>query len=738
MRLGKLAVPLLLVLLMMAVFAGTARGDESTSGAEDASASPQTMPQAAPSAAPPPPQAAPKPSAAKPAIPRATPPAPPRGAAPRPAPIQGTKYWNWKPAVLPWVASITVLGIALAPWVRRTPAWQRFARNSPKSAKLASSRTNALATVSLLLCAVFAMGNYIFFEGKTGYFRFDSFFNAYEFYHYYIGSKYAAEVGYTNMYNATLVADDETGRKFKNRSNTIRNLATGRSGMKADVVLAERDKYKTLFTTERWEEFVTDIKWFKSLKQMPVDRWSGMLGDKGYNSTPVWSMVVGGLLANTFGPPSSDQMTFLALLDPLLIAVTTGCVVWAFGARAAMLMLILLGTHYAMHWWHMKGAFLRTDFAMCLVMTSCLVRKERYAAAGLLTGWAIVSRIFPVVFLFGIGAMFLWDLVAFFEKGGLKKNPEESQGKGKKIELPEWRRLQGYLRYFTAAGGLVVFLLLASVVYWQGLGLWKEYIWKIGFHNESISTWRMGFKYLFMASFSPQLGWGAPFGDWIPTCSSIWYDNHKTLWWSIQVCALLLALLAARHVKPYQAVLLGFVPCFFLASATYYYYIMLIVPILYFAEYPERLSHAGALTLMYLTGAAGYWFYSMEDAKGVAWKQNYATYYWTGLLIFVMVLWLLTLTLRTGRGKATSSIMLALTSGVGILLYAQWPLPAEPGIGLKYGPPLCAAVYAVALLALEYLEPRLEERVPPRWNAILAAVRENLLPSKSETAPTDL
>jgi len=55
----------------------------------------------------------------------------------------------------------------------------------------------------LVLLAALALWNYV----GMGAFRYGRYLNAYEFYHYYMGSKYAREIGYTNLYNASVVAD---------------------------------------------------------------------------------------------------------------------------------------------------------------------------------------------------------------------------------------------------------------------------------------------------------------------------------------------------------------------------------------------------------------------------------------------------------------------------------------------------------------------------------------------------
>ncbi len=258
----------------------------------------------------------------------------------------------------------------------------------------------------LVATALLAVENY----RATDYFRYNTYLNAYEFFHYYLGSKYQGELGSTRLYSAALVADNETGLKWKHSSGTIRDLATG-TYVKADDILGNPGAVKKYFTPERWETFKKDVVWFKT--RMVDSRWAGVLRDKGYNGTPVWGMVVGTLFTNRVPTDSGGGMMFLAMLDPLLLLLAFAAVVWAFGPRAAFFMVVLLGTHYMMKWWHMKGALLRTDYAVCMLFCACFLKKRWYAAAGMFLAWSALSRIFPAVLLLGPGARLMMQTLRF-------------------------------------------------------------------------------------------------------------------------------------------------------------------------------------------------------------------------------------------------------------------------------------------------------------------------------------
>ncbi len=591
----------------------------------------------------------------------------------------------------------------------------------PAVKHLTGGAGNALARGFLMallaVTGLLAVENY----RATDYYRYGSYLNAYEFYHYYLGSKYAREVGYTRLYAATLIADEETGLKWSHSSKTIRDLSTG-GYVNAETVLRDRDTVKAHFTPERWEEFKKDVQWFKDPKRLIASRWNTVIRDKGYNGTPVWSMVAGGILANSIPTSSPAGMMFLALLDPLLILLAMAAVVWAFGPRAALYLVILLGTHYMMKWWHMKGAFLRTDWAMCAVISVCLMKKKHHGAAGALLAWSVLSRIFPAVLLFGPGVKLLAQSLDFQagESRPLRQKLDARFTGGRRrfflaglavlaflsaaavlrllneavipwlaspdhalslLLLPPgggalqllghaWGLLtvaalgavaavstvrgwwtgrmdRRWLRFFAGFAVAAGLLLGASAFHWRGTGLWQEYATKIGDHNRGISEWRVGYKYVFMAEWPANMSFTAKAPkEWTPRLNPASYNQNQTAWWSVQLLVLGAALLGAWFLRDHRAYVLGFAPLFFLASPTYYYHIMLLIPMLFFVERPESPPHLLGAAMMLLSGMSGYAFYGL-------WRQQYGTYYWLSVEVMVIALYMLVLALSEGLARLT-------------------------------------------------------------------------------------
>lgn len=372
-----------------------------------------------------------------------------------------------------------------------------------------------LASV-LAISALLAVRHYIDPQWRGG-----GYLNKYEFFHYYLGSKYTREVGYTNLYNAAILAEQENN--FKVKTPTVRDLESG--GMRsAQQVLARKETYKALFTEARWKEFLKDVAFFH--KGFDTKTWQRMLMDKGYNATPVWTMIASPM-SNRAPTDNLSGLTCIALLDALLVLIAVACVVWAFDYRAALLMVIFLGVHYLYSHFTLKAAFLRLDWAMCLVGAVCMIKKEHYKTAGALCAYATLSRVFPLIFVFGLGAKFSLD---FLRTRTLNRR---------------------YLGYFASFAITLAILVLASIIYSGGLHTWHEFFAKISAHDRDISAWRVGFKYVFLMSYSGSAFWGMSLGQffksgnscggrfryscsWPPPCSSIGSKTTKP--WPSVMC----------------------------------------------------------------------------------------------------------------------------------------------------------------------------------------------------------
>jgi hypothetical protein len=535
---------------------------------------------------------------------------------------------SWRPAELPnsWASehgwTLARLLIVLAIAVTLGYAVLARASVAARVSDVSRRRIRKLLFGLLGLAATGAILTYVDF----GVFRYGTYLNEWDFYHYYIGTKYAPELGYTHLYSATLLADAETGLRYHNPDREIRDLGTAEL-RDVSSVIAEAPSLRARFDDDRWHDFVEDIRWFKM--QLPVERWSLLLVDHGYNGTPAWSFVVGGLLTNHLSVRNPVSRALMLALDPMLLLAGVAAVAWAFGLRQALLLVVFIGTHYLLSWGHLKGALLRTDFAMCALLSVCLVKKGYYKVAGALLGWATLSRVFPGMLLIGPAVLMGTELVR------------------------EHRLNRSLASLFVAFAATVALVMSFSLVHFGGTDIWHEWSQKILLHYAGGSDWDLGYRTIAEAKFVQ----GVPVrGAWIAAMSGESVSMLDRLPELIVLVLLgLPALTFARFLEHHEAIAYGFVFIFLFSLATYYYYLVLCVPFVFFVSDVDRLQHALGVSFMLFTGLAGYVLFSgwapLRDAWVLfrGWHQTFPTYFFISCLIAVTVVQMMVLAASKAR-----------------------------------------------------------------------------------------
>ena len=337
-------------------------------------------------------------------------------------------------------------------------------------------------------------------------------------------------------------------------------------------------------------------------------------------------------LINTADPGTPWPMRLLTYIDLVFLLVMFAFVWWAFGWRVMLLAIIFHGTNYFMNFVHIKGAFMRLDWVCLLVIAICLLKKRFFITAGAAMAYAGMARMFPFVFLFGVGAVFSWKLLGWLW-GWLRRNGDQ-----RPFPVP-------YVRFFASA--FVTSALLVGITWVdQGdLHLWKSFFQKIEVHNSDISTTRVGFKYALLgmyarsgnpesvyasmrrtfeesrqaykslaeASVAPDAAWWQrALGKYVlkPGTSRGGLDTtwHEFLLLRLFVLALLFALLwiGCYRLEAWEAVALSFVAAYLLAAPTFYYYVMLIVPLLFFLPRLELTTRVVGAALVYVVSIAAF------------------------------------------------------------------------------------------------------------------------------------
>jgi len=226
-------------------------------------------------------------------------------------------------------------------------------------------------------------------------FHYSGFVHKWDTFHYYMGGKYLAELGYSSLYSCTAVVDAEDGLDLGGRP--MRDLRDNRL-VPAVSLLERSDECHERFSPERWTAFQHDTRFFR--EALGETGWRSVRLDHGFNGTPAWAVVAGGLAR--LGPASWTQIGLLALLDVGLVLAAFLVIGLVFGLEAACIAAGFWGVNALSVWGWTGGGFLRYDWVLWLVVGIAALRLGRPATAGFALGYAALLRVFPAVALVGL------------------------------------------------------------------------------------------------------------------------------------------------------------------------------------------------------------------------------------------------------------------------------------------------------------------------------------------------
>lgn len=437
-----------------------------------------------------------------------------------------------------WVrAAISALALALALWevYRKPPTGTPPHRATP------------------LLLTLAGVAFLVYFS--LGSFRPDRDFDyPWEQFHYGLGSKYFAELGYDGLYAASMAAQTESAPE-RPRPGLLRDLRDNQLVASYGLV-EEADRIKQRFAADRWESFRRDHHHL--IEAMDDPTLHGVRKDHGYNPTPTWTFV-----AQCFTRWSDFQpwsRALLGLLDLLLLGTAVTLVWRNFGERTGCWFLVVLGLGYAWRFSWVGGSILRQLWFVSLVAAVCALRRKRFALGGSLVALATMLRIFPGAFLLGPLVVALRDL---------------------------WQRRDWSWSRRFALGFLltVVGCLAAGTTTGRGPAAWQEFGRNLDKHRHTWLTNNMGLdvpllfdiwiRRPFLLTPDP-LQPGAGWKEALDTAA------QQRRAGKLVFCGALLFLAAGaawRH-GPSEALPLGALAVFALASVTSYYWILLLLLLL--------------------------------------------------------------------------------------------------------------------------------------------------------------
>lgn len=426
-------------------------------------------------------------------------------------------------------------------------AWRSLERK-PELADDERVRTwaNRVITGVLVVVALCTSISYFYGTRNNGVYvhRWDAF-------HTVIGAKYHTELGYFDLYKCSYAIDYEGPHHFRHVVE-IRDLHTRKFVHKYDHIRGNDCKER--FTPERLEEFRADLDAFGKFSVPQV--WRRLMMDKGFNGTPFYATVCKALISTI--EVSISDLQKLAAIDPILMLIAFGFIWWAYGPRTAAITAIFFCCFFPNRYTHMGGSILRFDYVAASMIGIAAIKKDKWGLAGGMFAWATMERIFPAIFVVGIGLKIAVDVLERWLRG-----PEGWRsglaGLGRSVRPEHWRFVGWY------AGVVALCFVISLVGMDGGFDNWRTWYHNMKIHNMRSASFRVGFKHLFMLD-------GKPLGANYHHKQKLFHARENYYW--VTVIVLLAPLVAAvrRLDTASFAALFGCFGFFLLAVATRYYY----------------------------------------------------------------------------------------------------------------------------------------------------------------------
>jgi hypothetical protein len=381
-----------------------------------------------------------------------------------------------------------------------------------------------------------------------------------EFLHYYLGSKYYADLGHTPLYEAIVIADYEDDRANFSPRNRFRDLRTNRvERIRADVI-REGSLAKQRFEPERWQAFKTDVALLRSsFVSRPAWHRSAILRDHGYNGTPLTTLLLGAI-ANQ---PFVSSVTFLQTMRwmDLLLVGLLGCVIGVrLGAGPGLVFGVLWLANPLNDYGYVGGSFLRYNFALALMGAWLALDRDHPGRAGAWLAVAAHLRVFPALFAVGL---LLHDLAR-----------PDADARRRAL-----RRNRPLYASFAATGAVLV-AITALTPAPDGENVWLAFRERISVHAGALAFNTVGLDVPF--GYSRQQSVEARSQALASGQTEAWedivratLDERRAARWATTAALLAAVWLCARRLPRRYALFLGFPLLFGLMYSSHYYYLSL-------------------------------------------------------------------------------------------------------------------------------------------------------------------
>ncbi len=443
-----------------------------------------------------------------------------------------TRFWVW----MPWVSWGGVLLWVGAAWADRTrAAWAR-------------PLTAALVGVAVAASCL-GPARYVdeVWHGER--------VRAWNIFHYHLGTQYFPELGYSELYNAVLAADDAHRRQTAAPATDANDPAdfgfiTRTRDMHSYAIIPRSRAVSQLdaeLSPAQLEALGRDSR--ALLPWLRASTWRSVLIDLGYNPAPPWTLL---RPLTQWISVEGPGIWWIANSDlPLWIAMLLA-LAWGFGPRvasAAVIFLVAIPFNEA-RW---TGGMLQYDWLASAVIGMALWRRGWRVAAGIVLSWGAMTRGFPgLLMLPALGQAAWWALRRLLSKTELSTP----------TPTPLLR-------------GCAAFVIACSVLFalghttGQGATAWVQWTTKISQHAQThpiTSHERLGIKRLALHAPSESEPWGEVSGTPEAKLARIAHRGRP-----LQLIALALFLPALLRRRGIDAMILMLYVAFVFSVTSRYY-----------------------------------------------------------------------------------------------------------------------------------------------------------------------
>ncbi|MBK6809057.1 MAG: hypothetical protein IPG81_09185 [Sandaracinaceae bacterium] len=221
--------------------------------------------------------------------------------------------------------------------------------------------------------------------------------------HYFLGSKYVREVGFTKLYDCMGASAERRGRAEIFERGVMRRLE---DNVRVPGSAIRREAARcTTFTEARARELDADLTALGQLGLpfgMPIEAFAN---DRGYMATPFGAALHHAVTAGT--APSHGFFLTFALIDGLCLILAVVVLGLGLGLRPATFVAVALAVGAPWDYYWLGGAFDRHTWLLLFAGAMVTIHRGHAKTAGVLLATLVLHRAFPAGFALG-ALLFAW------------------------------------------------------------------------------------------------------------------------------------------------------------------------------------------------------------------------------------------------------------------------------------------------------------------------------------------